>query len=178
MKYRYFLLAVLAAVISFISPALAQDASQAVYLPLVMNPCPQGFPYVQPDDLQRELDMAAAINAERQSAGLAPLNLDERLTQAARKHSRDMADHHFVSHTGSDGSTPAERMTAACYDWSTWGETIGAGYVTVEDMLQAWMDSPDHRAILLDPDYADFGVGYAYNAENIYGHHWTVNLGR
>lgn len=175
--YTLFLL-FLAVNLVFNLPILGQTSAPVVYLPIVMNPCQQGFPYIPPDDVQRELDMAEAINGERQSAGLAPLKLDERLTQAARKHSRDMADNNFVSHTGSDGSSPPDRMTAACYEWSTWGETIGAGYTTVEAMLQAWMESPGHHDIILDPDYLDFGVGYAYNANNIYGHHWTVNFGR
>jgi uncharacterized protein YkwD len=51
-------------------------------------------------------------------------------------------------------------------------------YVTVNDMLQGWLNSPGHRAILLDPIYTDFGIGYAYNASSTYKHYWTVDFGR
>jgi uncharacterized protein YkwD len=156
----------------------ASAQSGPVYLPLVYGSHCQKFPHVSADDLVREQGMANAINAERAAHGVSPVNLDSRLTQAARWHSRDMADNNFVSHDGSDDSAPWDRMEAACYDWTAAGEIIGAGYVTVNDMLQGWLNSPGHRAILLDPIYTDFGVGYAYNPSSTYKHYWTVDFGR
>lgn len=156
----------------------AGAAGGPTYLPLVQRSCASAPAYYPPDDLQMELDMAAAINAERAANGLPALALDNRLTQAARRHSADMAANQFVEHTGSDGSSPGLRMEQACYDWNYWGEIIGAGYPTVEAMLDGWLNSPPHRAILLDSNYQDFGVGYVYDAANPYHHFWTVDFGR
>lgn len=134
---------------------------------------------IPPDDLANEQSIADLINQERSSNGLPPLNLVSELTQAARRHSRDMADNNFTSHTGSDGSNAGQRMLEAGYNWTTWGETIGWGFGgNPESMVDWWMNSPTHRAIILSTNYTDFGVGYALNGASDWGHYWTVNFGK
>jgi uncharacterized protein YkwD len=155
----------------------AQAAAPPVYLPIVVKSCVQSFPLVPPDDLAREQAMAEAINAVRLANGLPAVTLTQKLTQAARYHSRDMADHNFFSHTGSNGSSPGDRITQACYDWSSYGEIIAAGSADVNVILNMWMNSPGHHDIILDPDYQDFGVGYARNGSSTYVHYWTVDFG-
>ena len=107
------------------------------------------------------------------------LSLVPELTQAARRHSRDMADNNFTSHTGSDGSNGGQRMEEAGYDWTAWGEIIGWGFgADTSSMVNWWMNSPPHRSIILSSSFEDFGVGYARNSTSDWGHYWTVNFGK
>jgi uncharacterized protein YkwD len=148
-----------------------------LFLPLIRNSTCQDFPIIPPDDLGIEAELAAAINAVRQDNGLAALTLDERLTQAARLHNHDMADNGFISHTGSDGSDPGSRMVRACYTWNAYGEIIGAGYTTVQAMMDGWMNSSGHWAIILSTAYTDFGVSYVDQPGSPYRYYWTVDFG-
>jgi uncharacterized protein YkwD len=144
-----------------------------VYLPVVANR------FVPPDDLAKEQAILARINQERQAQGLPSLTLVSELTQSARRHSRDMADRNFTSHTGSDGSSPGERVAEAGYSGTYDGEIIAWGFGgDAQWVVDAWMNSPPHRARILSSDATDFGAGYAYNPNSNWGHYWTVNFGR
>jgi len=111
------------------------------------------------------------VNAERAKAGCSPVTLEARLTQAAQAHSEDMAAHQNMSHTGSDGSSPGDRITRAGYDWRAYGENVAYGYATPEQVMDAWMNSPGHRANILDCDYQEIGVGHAQP-----GDYWTQDF--
>ncbi len=98
------------------------------------------------------------------------------LGAAARNHSVDMAQNNYMSHTGSDGSSPWDRIRAAGYSFTSAAENVGAGYPTADDMVNGWMSSPGHRANILSNE-CDIGVGYAYDAQSTYGYYWTLDLG-
>ena len=121
-------------------------------------------------------------NAERAKYGLAPLVEDPQLNQSAQGHSNDMANNDFFSHTGSDGSTVGDRITTSGYPHRPAGENVAAGYDTPEAVFQSWMNSPGHRANILDPSVTDIGIGYAYLANDTgninYNHYWTQTFGR
>src|SRR5262245_6628791 len=89
------------------------------------------------------------VNIERAAAGLKPLARAPELDLAARRHTEDMARGDFLSHTGSDGSSPATRIRAAGYPALTSGENAAAGYSTAESVVAGWMQSPAHRANIL-----------------------------
>ena len=125
-----------------------------------------------------ESEVIELVNVERGAEGLPPLSTDANLTSAARGHSEDMGLHNYFSHTGLDGRTPCERMTDAGYSWNYCGENIAAGQPTPEDVIDTWMASPGHRNNILNPNFCDIGVGYAYVAGSSYGHYWTQNFGR
>jgi hypothetical protein len=118
------------------------------------------------------------VNAERAAEGLHPLNLDPNLATAARNHSEDMGLQDYFSHTSIDGRTVPERITAAGYFYNTYGENIAAGQPTPEDVIDAWMASSGHRANILNSNFCDIGVGYAYLAGSTYRHYWTQDFGR
>lgn len=124
-----------------------------------------------------ETQVLALINQERTSRGIPALTSNTRLRNAALGHSQDMACNDFISHTGSDGSSPGDRITAAGYDFSTWGENIAAGYTTPASVVEAWMDSTGHRANILNPGFTEIGIGYAYNSASFYDHYWTTDFG-
>ena len=122
-----------------------------------------------------ETQVVQLINSERAAQGLPPLTIDSRLVEAARRHSQDMATNNFFDHIGSDGSTPGQRIREAGYSYSRAGETIAGGYSSPSSVVQGWMNSPPHRAILLG-DFVHVGVGYVFNPNSRYGHYWTANF--
>ncbi len=125
-----------------------------------------------------ERQILKLINRERSSRKLEPLTWSDALSQAARRHSSDMATHDFFDHVSSDKSDYRARIDATCYAWSTIGENIGGGYQgDAAKMVDGWMRSPPHRASILNPDYTEAGVGYAANAKSSFRHYWTVNFG-
>ncbi|MFI6208131.1 CAP domain-containing protein [Streptomyces sp. NPDC051041] len=112
------------------------------------------------------------VNAERKKVGCSPVTLDATLTKAAQAHSEDMAAHRNMSHTGSDGSSPGDRITRAGYTWSTYGENVAYGYGTPEQVMSGWMSSPGHKANILNCAFEEIGVGLAQP-----GHYWTQDFG-
>jgi uncharacterized protein YkwD len=109
-----------------------------------------------------EAEVAELINQRRAENGKYALVIDYRLTNSARAHSVDMVVNKFMSHTGSDGSTPQQREQRAGYYGRYWGEIIGGGTPTVA--VNWWMNEPGHRDMVLGTNwpYVDYGVGYAY----------------
>jgi uncharacterized protein YkwD len=122
------------------------------------------------------------VNIERaKKAGLRALTGQAQLTQAAQTHSIDMGCEFFMSHTGSDGSSPLDRILRFGYPYSWWGENVAAGYPTPADVMAAWMNSKPHRDNILNPNFTEIGIGYIYNpgdTEMGYSHYWTMALGR
>jgi uncharacterized protein YkwD len=89
-----------------------------------------------------------------------------------------MAEQSFNSHTGSDGSSGQERMQEAGYRGMYVGEIIGwSTGGSPETMVEWWMNSPPHRALILSERATDLGVGYAHRPDGRWTHYWTVNFG-
>ncbi|MFD7624769.1 sigma-70 family RNA polymerase sigma factor [Streptomyces sp. NPDC059851] len=118
--------------------------------------------------------VVALVNAERAKAGCGPLKDDAQLRTAAQRHSDDMAGRDFFSHTSPDGTDPGDRTTAAGYRWSTYGENIAKGQQTPESVMESWMNSPGHRANILNCSFKDIGVGIHRSSG---GPWWTQNFG-
>ncbi|WP_225827487.1 CAP domain-containing protein [Streptomyces naphthomycinicus] len=112
------------------------------------------------------------VNDERAKAGCRALTLNPTLTKAAQAHSADMAAHQNMSHTGSDGSSPGDRITRAGYTWSSYGENVAYGYSTAQQVMAGWMSSPGHRANILNCGFQEIGVGLAQP-----GSYWTQDFG-
>ncbi|MFE9926546.1 CAP domain-containing protein [Streptomyces sp. NPDC005774] len=112
------------------------------------------------------------VNAERGKAGCSPVKVNTTLTAAAQKHSEDMAASGSMSHTGSDGSSPDDRITRAGYSWSTYGENVAYGYSTPEQVMAGWMASPGHKENILNCAFKEIGVGLAQP-----GDYWTQDFG-
>lgn len=109
-----------------------------------------------------ERQVLALVNAERAALGRLPLALDVRLTAAARRQAEDMRDGCFLSHTGSDGSSPFVRMAEAGYPDGI-GEVAAVGSFPYPpaQVVDSWMDSSGHRAILVATRARHLGMGYA-----------------
>lgn len=109
-----------------------------------------------------EQQILEMVNAERAAQSTcAPLTLNAKLTTAAAAHAVDMSTSPtYFSHTGRNGSQPAQRIKAAGYNWSAAGENIAYGQKDVQEVMTGWMNSPGHRANILRCSFTELGVGY------------------
>ncbi len=126
------------------------------------NPDPTATPPPQsPNGLiaveQKTVDI---INQRRQDLGLNSLSVNAQLTQAARRHSRDIHEHQLCQHNGTDGSSPWDRVRDAGYSGQPLGEVAGCGYGTAQAVVNGWWNSPGHKAILVDPNAREIGMGW------------------
>lgn len=149
------------------------------YLPLSFGERCIPKPYLTSSDPGKDLVIKDEINQARANNGLPMLKHSDKITQAALRHSYDLAKNNFViGHTGTDGSDPIQRLNEACYPWLTIGEVVAGGFDGQPDMVvAAWMDSPGHRSNILFPQFTEFGSGYAYKSRTKYKHYFTVNFG-
>merc|ERR1711862_613150 len=86
----------------------------------------------------------------------------------ADKHSHDMEEKKYFSHTGKDGSSPGDRIDREDYYWSSYGENIAWGQGSVAAVMNAWMNSSGHRANILSGSKTHFGAGWAKSSNK-----WT-----
>ena len=130
-------------------------------------------------------DILAAVNAHRAAGAtcgttarppVGALALDASLNDAAGVHALDMATNDFFSHTGSDGSSPFDRIAAAGFPGGS-GENIGAGYPTAAAVVAGWMGSSGHCNNIMGSSYTFMGAAYAFNAASTYGHYWAQTFG-
>jgi uncharacterized protein YkwD len=124
---------------------------------------------VRPSSVAVDVDLRAAhalvdaVNTARVARGLAPLRWDDRAASAASVHAHDIAAMGAVVHLGSDGSDGGQRLTRAGATWSSWGEALGAGFAEAASMVDAWVASPGHRAVLFGA-FTRVGAGVATSA--------------
>jgi len=114
-------------------------------------------------------------NAFRAHNHITPLNYSDKLSNVARKHSKDMANKDYFSHTSLDGTSMSERISQGGINWSSCGENIAAGSRTGFDAFGQWLNSLGHRKNMLEQS-GDLGVGSAYSENSSYGHYHTQNF--
>jgi len=95
---------------------------------------------------------------------------NDQLAKAAYDHSVDMNTQDYFSHTGLDGSSPGQRITAAGYSWTSYGENIAEGYSTEQIVMNAWLGSEGHCKNIMNGVFKDMGVGRD-------GNYWTQDFG-
>jgi uncharacterized protein YkwD len=106
------------------------------------------------------------VNATRARYGLPALRRNARLEAAARRHSTDMVKRRYFEHVSPTGATVADRVKSTGYlsgvrSWAL-GEDIGWGtgpLASPRAIVQSWMNSPPHRAVILNRTYREAGVG-------------------
>lgn len=126
--------------------------------------------------LQRVLDL---LNAARRQAGLQPLTASGSLQATATNYSRVLAVQGRIDHTGPDGATMTDRITASGYAWSLSAENLAAGQPTPDAVFASWINSPAHRANILNPTLRDIGIGYTHlnNDSSGYFDYWVLEFG-
>jgi uncharacterized protein YkwD len=107
-----------------------------------------------------------------------PVVWNEQLQQAATAHANDMANNNFVGHTGSDGSTSAERKARYGYVIKTLGfENVAALAPKVEEVMNAWRKSPNHCQAMMRSEIKEIAVSCAYRPSTQYGYYWAMEGG-
>jgi|GEM_PF-4427035 len=103
-------------------------------------------------------DFLAETNTDRIANGLAPLQLNVQLVNAAQAKAHDMIINHYWDHfRPSDHKAPWDFITEAGYTYHYAGENLARGFKTAHGVTTAWMASPAHRANLLSPNFKDVG---------------------
>lgn len=114
------------------------------------------------ESVRRELfDM---LNETRREAGLPPLHEHVGLREVGLAHSRDMAEHDFIGHTSPRTGSAADRVRAASLTSGLVLENIGRGY-SAQEIHRGLMESPGHRANLVNPDVTHVGIGVVAQPE-------------
>jgi uncharacterized protein YkwD len=101
-------------------------------------------------------------NAARAANSVPAFRRDARLDKAAVLFSKYMGDAGFLDHVGPDGVTVQQRIVAQGYRPITWGENIAFGPPTPKAVVDGWMNSPAHRANILNPNFKEIGIGVAF----------------
>jgi len=122
--------------------------------------------------------LIGAVNRERQRRGLSTLNVNSSLIAAAQAHSDDLAANNRWGHTGSDGSTPQDRMGRAGYPLGAGEELLAGNSIDVDAIVDLWLRNPQYQGILMNAGYVDIGAGYAHNGNADYRDYWTVLVAR
>ncbi len=118
----------------------------------------------QSDDIQTILDKINAIRKKGCQCGkkymppTTTLAWDYRLEKAANRHAKDMFLHKNYNHTGTDRSSPDERISDAGFEWEGVSENIAWGFYTFDDALKNWLKSERHCRNLMDPFYTHIGI--------------------
>ncbi len=139
------------------------------------RPLPRVYRISASDTSQIQLRMLDSVNSLRQAAGAGAVEFDAQLTAAAATHARDMSVQNRPWHFGSDGSSPIDRVRRAGYAGPLVGETISETYETELETLAAWMEQPDTRRVILDPDARR--LGFSWFQESNGKLWWTMVLG-
>jgi uncharacterized protein YkwD len=105
------------------------------------------------------------------------LSANDALTAAAQQHANAMASNNFFSHTSLNGASPWDRVRQNGYTARRAAENIAAGATTPEELVNMWMNSPAHRANILNCRLLAIGVGMAYSDNTTYGWYWVEDMG-
>jgi uncharacterized protein YkwD len=119
-------------------------------------------PIQSPQTAQIEAEIRQQINQVRQKNGLQPLKNNEKLAEVARNYSRQMSENNFFSHTGADGSTLSDRVSAGGIVYWMVGENLFKSKNVrqpVPAAVEGWLASPGHRENILRPMFRETGVG-------------------
>ncbi|MFJ6383972.1 CAP domain-containing protein [Kitasatospora sp. NPDC092039] len=138
------------------APSATRSATAAQPAPKRATAAPPAGGGASPSYAQQVVDL---VNVERSKAGCGPVSAEPRLASAAQSHSDDMADRGYFDHASPEGNHADHRIEAAGYSWSTWGENIARGQKDPAAVMVSWMNSPGHRANILNCSFKQLGVG-------------------
>lgn len=125
-------------------------------------------------EAERARDM---INAYRKEKGLKPLKLNAELSMAAKNHSKDLAKWDRISHYGSDGSNPWDRVKRAGFNAKVAAENVGTGQTSITEVLKGWQTSPGHNKNLLLAEADQMGIALVQDPKTEFKTFWTLVVG-
>ncbi len=163
MSTKHLVAAAVTAVVAFAAPSAAQAACTDADLALTAS-----------NSAKVESAALCLINEKRAKVGAPALKANGKLRKAATRHVGDMLAHDFFDHTGSDGSSPFQRMTAAGYKWKVAAENLAISYPTATKLVAGWMGSSQHKQNMLNKRYADAGLAARTDGRTVL---YTLTLG-
>ena len=125
-------------------------------------------------DAERARDL---INAYRKEKGLKPVKLNGELTNAAKAHSKDLSKWDRISHFGSDGSNPWDRVKRSGYNARLAAENVGTGQTNIDEVFKGWQESPGHNKNLLLSDAEHMGIALVQDSKTEFKTFWTLVMG-
>lgn len=108
-----------------------------------------------------EQELLNLVNFEREKNGLSKLTINAELTKAASEKAQHMFSHNYWAHFAPDGTTPWSFIKGNGYEYLYAGENLAKGYTNSVDAVDAWMNSPTHKANILSPKFKDIGFSIA-----------------
>lgn len=117
------------------------------------------------------------INQYRAEHGLKPVKLNTELTAAAKLHSKDLAKWDRISHYGSDGSNPWDRVKRSGFKARLAAENVGTGQIDFAEVMKGWKESPGHNKNLLLADADYMGIALVQESKTEFKSFWTLVLG-
>ncbi|MCL4437454.1 CAP domain-containing protein [Patescibacteria group bacterium] len=102
-------------------------------------------------------ELLLITNQRRQELGLKPLELNEKLSEAASLKAVDMFSKNYWAHNAPDGTTPWVFIKKESYDYLYAGENLARGFSTSDEVVDGWMGSAKHRENMLSKNYQDVG---------------------
>lgn len=112
-------------------------------------------------DFRTAVEITNLVNQRRIENGLAPLVENKELSYVARVKAMDMNINGYFSHTSPTYGSPFEMMDSFGISYRFGGENIASGYGSSESVMTGWMNSPGHRANILNSSFKQIGIGYS-----------------
>lgn len=132
--------------------------------------------------LANDQGLLQEVNKARRIAGLSALVENEKLSAVAGDYARLMAESGCFSHDCPPLGPVGDRMLVIGYNWSTLGEALAAGTDLASDTVRGWLESPQHRPIVLSARALEAGTAFAFNGEDAiaggYGSYWVLIVAR
>ncbi len=121
-----------------------------------------------------EQQVVDLVNQERAAAGLPALKVNAKLSGVAEKKAEDLRDNNYFDHQSPTYGSPFDMMKQFGIQYTTAGENIAKGQRTPAEVMNGWMNSPGHRANILNADFTEIGVGYVTDSNG--GTYWVQHF--
>ncbi|MFJ7509061.1 CAP domain-containing protein [Peribacillus simplex] len=118
-----------------------------------------------------EQQVLSLVNEERSKSGLPSLKMDTAISNVAILKSEDMRDSNYFNHTSPRYGSPFDMMKSFGISYKYAGENIAAGQPSADAVMKSWMNSPGHKANILNKNYTHIGIGHVTGGK--YTHYWT-----
>ncbi|MFE2594118.1 CAP domain-containing protein [Streptomyces anthocyanicus] len=155
------------------TPPSAEPKPTTPSRPATKEPAKPSAPAAVSEEAVAQAQVLKLVNDERAKVGCSPVAANSALRELAEDFSRAMATQGFFDHTDPSGATPWDRASAAGIS-GLGGENIARGQADAQAVMDAWMNSPDHRANILNCDFQTLGVGVHFGSG---GPWWTQDFG-
>ncbi|WP_318618198.1 S-layer homology domain-containing protein [Sporosarcina sp. YIM B06819] len=112
----------------------------------------------------KALKTITLVNEQRTQLSVTALTHDKELSKVAQAKAQDMANNNYFAHSSPTYGSTSQLLDTFNYKWTAYGENIAKGQLTPEEVVKDWMDSPTHRANIINNKFTHIGTGSATDA--------------